>query len=536
MGLRGPKAKAREAGDPLWLPYQLKEGQTRSQAVIEFIETLRVTSGVLAGQPFSVRPWQRPIIEAWYATDAKGKRVVRKGLLSVARKNGKSGLCAALALCHLLGPECERRGKIVVGAADRDQSGLIYDEICAFLDDNPKLNDQCNIKRHEKVIEHIPSGSKFQALSSDAKKAHGQGPSVVILDELAQWGDSESGRELYNALTTGGGGRKEPLVLIISTQSPKDHALMSLLTDRAKRVRDGLESAPTFSGFVYEIPPDVDVFDETNWPLANPALGDFRTLEDMQEIAAEAKRLPALEGSFRNLYCNQRFDAQPKFIPKMLWDLCAGELPKNLSRMPCLGALDLSGTGKNDLTSLVLLFEAGGKIYIKPFFWVCADGLDEAERRDQFPYKQCVVNGSMTAIPGKALDYGIIAAQIGDLSRKYQIEALAFDPYNFDKMEYEFDKQGIDIAAKKHGQNCADMEPGLRAIEQFVVSQRLRHDSSAPLWMCLDNVKILYDSNGNRKFDKRKATGRIDGAVALAMACGLAASKPRTPKPKIVFI
>src|SRR5688572_19198787 len=143
MGLRGPKAKAKESGERSWTPYVLKEGRTRAEAVIEFIQSLRVTSGELAGEPFTVRDWQRPIIESWYATDSRGRRIVRKGLLSVARKNGKTGLCAALSLCHLLGPECERRGQIVVGAADRDQSGLIYDELCAFLDDNPQFASQC---------------------------------------------------------------------------------------------------------------------------------------------------------------------------------------------------------------------------------------------------------------------------------------------------------------------------------------------------------------------------------------------------------
>src|SRR5262245_9438097 len=228
MGLRGRGAKKKTLPTASQKPAWEAEGLSRAQRVITFIEQLRVTSGLLAGQPFHVRDWQRESIESWYRTDANGNRIVRTGLLSVARKNGKTGLVAALALCHLLGPEKERRGQIVVGATDRDQSGLIFEELEAFIADNPEFENESNIKRHEKVIEHIPSGSKFRALSSDAKKAHGLSPSVVILDELAQWG-SGAGRNLYDALITASGARKDPLTLIIGTQSADDHNLMSEL-------------------------------------------------------------------------------------------------------------------------------------------------------------------------------------------------------------------------------------------------------------------------------------------------------------------
>src|SRR6185436_15133355 len=123
--------------------------------------------------------------------------------------------------------------------------GLIFDEIVAFLEDSEEFSGDCNVKRHEKLIEHLPSGSKFRALSSDAKKAHGLSPSVVILDELAQWGTG-TGRQLYDALTTASGARKDPLTIVISTQSADEHNLMSTLVDYAKQVRSGAICDPTF--------------------------------------------------------------------------------------------------------------------------------------------------------------------------------------------------------------------------------------------------------------------------------------------------
>jgi phage terminase large subunit-like protein len=96
-----------------------RRGLSRAQRVVSFIQHLTITSGPHAGRKFRLRVWQKEWIRDWYRTDAKGKRIVRSAVLSMARKNGKSTLVAAIALAHLIGPERERRGQIIVGAADR---------------------------------------------------------------------------------------------------------------------------------------------------------------------------------------------------------------------------------------------------------------------------------------------------------------------------------------------------------------------------------------------------------------------------------
>src|SRR5690349_4706703 len=105
MGLRGPGAKPvkrpagtrrRRKGEPWQNP-----GLSRAGRVIAFIESLTITSGVHAGMPFRLRPWQRAIIEDLYAVDGAGRRRKRQALVTIPRKNGKTQLAAALALCHL---------------------------------------------------------------------------------------------------------------------------------------------------------------------------------------------------------------------------------------------------------------------------------------------------------------------------------------------------------------------------------------------------------------------------------------------------
>ena len=67
---------------------------------IDWIEqTLTVPDGPLRGQPFALGDWQKRFIRQ--AALAPG--ILEAGL-SVPRKNGKSGLVAALVLAYLVGP------------------------------------------------------------------------------------------------------------------------------------------------------------------------------------------------------------------------------------------------------------------------------------------------------------------------------------------------------------------------------------------------------------------------------------------------
>ena len=52
----------------------------------------------------------------------------------------------------------------------------------------------------------------------------------------------------------------------------------------------------------------------------------------------------------------------------------------------------------------------------------------------------------------------------------------------------------------------------------------MSHGNHPVLTMCAANAVVTSDPAGNRKLDKAKATGRIDGMVALAMAARVAST------------
>src|SRR6185436_14774126 len=96
--------------------------------VIAFIEQLTVPSGIGQGSRFILREWQKRFIRDIYEPHdiETGQRSVRRAILSVARKNGKSALIAALALVHLIGPEACENGEVYSAANDREQASIVY--------------------------------------------------------------------------------------------------------------------------------------------------------------------------------------------------------------------------------------------------------------------------------------------------------------------------------------------------------------------------------------------------------------------------
>ncbi len=531
MGERGPGAKPidraprrgaiKSVRRKKRLAWQ-QDGLTRAERVVAFIETLKVTAGVFAGQNFRLRDWQKDIVRGIYDRAGEdGRRLVRTALVTMGRKNGKTALAASICLAHLCGPEAEQRGQIFSAAADRDQAALIFREMEAFIFADAILRARCNVQRFAKKIEDSENGSTYQALSSDARKAHGLSPSLIICDELAQWHD----RALFDNLVTGTGARHEPLLIAISTQSSDPNHVMSELTVYGRQVNEGIISDPTFAPFIFEVPITADPWDEANWPLANPALNDFRSLDEMRAAASLAKRLPARESAFKNLYLNQPCDPDQRFIAGADWRGCTGVVdPEALRGRPCWAGLDLSST--RDLTAFVLFFpEDGGAVL--PWFWVPGDNLLEREERDRVPYRVWRDQGFLEAPAGRAIDRRAIACRIAEVASAYDLRGVAYDRWRIEDLKKILADEGIDLPLIDFGQGFQSMGPAVDSLEIAIIDRRLKHGGNPILSWNIANCVVEVDAAGARKISKSKSTERVDGAVALAMAVGLHSRTPQ---------
>src|SRR3546814_449556 len=109
-----------------------------------------------------------------------------------------------------------------------------------------------------------------------------------------------------------------------------------------------------------------------------------------------------------------------------------------------------------------------------------------------------------------------------DVGASY-LAKIGFDRWRMDRMQQALDAAGVVLPLEAFGQGYVSMSPALDALEADLLQERLRHGGHPALAMCAANAVAVPDPAGNRKLDKSKATGRIDGMVALAMAEGVEA-------------
>lgn len=483
-------------------------------AICDWIEAeCRVPEGRLVGQPIELLPEQKLFIRKAFRT-VGGKRQVRRAILSVARKFGKSALIAAILLAFLCGPlAAEGQNRQAYSAAlTRQQAALVFGLASKMVRMNHKMADLLVIRETAKEIFCPISGNLYRALSADAGPALGLSPYLVIMDELGSWGAVSA---LYDALTSGSAAHKDPLMIAISTQAPADDHILSRLID------DGLTSGdPAVYVQLHCADPDAGIMDEAQWRKANPAIGHHANIEAVRELAQRAERLPGEQAAFRNFMLNQRRAVAAGLFSPDLWRAGSGAVDLDAVRgRPAWLGLDLAS--RSDLAALAILVPAAdGKVDAVFRCFTPADTLLERSRRDRVPYEEWVSAGWLTACPGATISLEAIADAIADCLGEYDVQALGFDRWRIEFLQQILDYKGITVPMVPWGQGFKDASPALDEIETWLLEGRIRFGLNPVFRYAMASAVADMDAAGNRKLSRDRSTGRIDPLAALLNAVG----------------
>lgn len=480
---------------------------TRGELICEFIERLCVIpEGKLVGTPMKLMPFQRKFILDVYDNPQGTSRAY----LSVARKNGKSALIAAIVLAHLIGPEAKQNSQIISGARSRDQASLVFKLAEKMVRLSPKLTELVRIVPSQKMLVGLLMNVEYKAISAEAGTAHGLSPVLAVLDEVGQVRGTHDA--FIEAIETAQGAHENPLLIAISTQAATDGDLFSIWLDDAENAKD-----PRIVSHLYTAIKGCDLMDRSAWKAANPAIGNFRSLNDIEDFAKQAERLPAKANSFRWLYLNQRIEAQSPFLSRAEWE--ANDLPPEVEPGDlCFAGLDLSAS--RDLTALALVFPKEDRFHVVPYFWLPADGLRDKAQAEKVPWDLWADQGHLQTIPGPVIVPEVIALAVAEAAETYDLQLLAYDRWRINDFKRELDGIGAQVPMQPFGQGFRDMAPAVDKLEQLVAERKLRHGSHPILNMNAAGAVTQSDPAGNRKLHKAKSYSKIDGLVALAMALG----------------
>jgi phage terminase large subunit-like protein len=485
---------------------------TRGELVCRFIETyLKIPEGAHVSQPIRLLLFQEIFILAIY----DNPHITRKAILSIARKNGKTALIAALLLAHLVGPESKKNSQLVSGAQSRDQASLVYKLAAKMVVQSPDLYGIVKDTPSRKALQGLLMGTEYHALAAEGSRAQGLSPVFAILDETGQVVGPNS--SFVEAIETSQGAHETPLIVYISTQAPSDADMLSLLIDDAERSGD-----PHTVCHVYAADDNCDLMDEEQWQFANPALGVFRSRKDLEEQLKQADRLSTKEAAARNLLLNNRIALEKLWISPKIWKANGNQPDIGVfQRYGAACGLDLSA--RIDLTAAVLAAKDDfGNVHLLPYIYTPLEGIEERARVDRAPYDMWVKQGLMFALPGRSVDYEQMFAHLrAELDRlNIVLNSIEYDRWRIDIARGHADAVGFGQTAEWNsvGQGYKDFSPRCEHFENLLIDHKICHGNHPLLTLAASNAIAVSDAAGSIKLDKSKTTQRIDPLVAAVMA------------------
>ena len=477
---------------------------------LDFFDLLKHSKGELAGQPIHLELWQCFRIGSVFGWVHKetGLRRFFEAYHQVPRKNGKSTEAAGVGV-ELLTIDGEQGAEVYSAATKKDQARIIFDEAKRMV------NASSHIKRHINIYQtnmSMPmSNSKFEPLSSDANSLDGLNIHGGIIDEL----HAHKTRDVYDVLVTATGARKQPLIWIVTTAGFNTNGICYEKYEYSVKVLKGVIEDDRFFCYIAQADENDDPFDENTWIKANPNIGVSCSLEDLRTKAKQAKEIPAALTNFMVKHLNMWVNAETAWMNMQKYKECEeANSDIDISQLEgerCFCGVDLSAT--TDITSVNLEFPLhdGRYAWINHCF-LPEDGILEKERRDKVPYTAWAREGYITLTPGPTIDYEWIQSYIMEMSKKYQIQEIDYDPWNSTQFANNLMNEGFECVEIRQGFKTLS-EP-IKDVEKLILEKRLITFNNPVLRFAISNAVPSLDPAGNIKLDKSKASKRIDPIIA----------------------
>ena len=499
----------------------------------DYIETLVITQGRHAGQPFKLLPWQRRFLRGAF------KPGVMDAALSLGRGGGKTTFVAAVASAtvDVDGPLVQPRASNVVVASSFLQAKIAFDHVLAFLEPTlakygrgPKGRYRVNDTVNSAMIKDTVSGASLRCIGSDAQRMMGNAPALVLADELAFWpaGNVES---MISALSTSRGKIPDSRVLYLGTRAASGtHPFEKMLLPGG----GGADYRQ-----VHAADPDDNPFSVKSWRKANPGLDHLPDLlAAIRKEAGKAAKDGEALASFRSLRLNQGVsdtreswlldpdtwsDIEREDTPKVGRYYLGIDLGENAS-MSCAaayfvetGALQAIGVFPEQPDLLTRGHADGvGELYVR------------AEARGEL-----FQAGELVSDPGELLRLAL--EQWGRPHR------IVVDTWRLAKLKEilgnaKFPPTAIEV--RRHG--FLDGGSDIREFLDAALDGHLHPFPSLILRSAIAEARIIVDAGGNSKLTKSGAGRRRsarDDAIAASIICVAvgrrAANRPAVGPPSV---
>ncbi len=505
-----------------WYIYDTTEAMHRMMFIERFCKH---TKSPYYGKPFILELWQKAFIEAFYSfqwsyegyREYYGEEPVRehlrrfkKAILLVARKNGKSTLCSALAFTELMiglpGSD------IVCSSNDDAQARIIFNETGVMR----SLFDPSGKRTHQNLVEirNLKNNSKIFRLSDRTKNKEGRNIDGAVLDESHEMEDNEIAKSIEQSQST----KHEPWFINITTEGFVNGGYLDQETKYARAVLDGEIEDPTLLSFLYTQDSENEIWqDESSWMKANPSLGTIKTrrylIDQMNKARHDkAERLFMLAKDFN--IKTKTGDAW--LMPEELENTATFNI-EDMRGAIGLGGVDLSETTDLCCAKMLVMRPGDNTKYILTKYFIPETKIEEGTKEDKQNYLEWARLGLIEVSPGNENDYSLITKWFIDLYKQYNIRPfkIGLDKWNAQYLIKELEEVGFDC--ERVGMDKKVLSNPMKLVEADLKSKLINYDNNPITKWCLGNTGVSIDKMGMIspvKIQDQK-NRRIDGAVTL---------------------
>lgn len=509
-----PSTKTREAVrnyEELGVPTQFK---TIGHHAISFIESVLVfTEAEYAGSPFRLMPWQKRLLLELYEVEdtvepdgsIHEKRRYRWGMVGVPKKNGKTELFAALGVFESVGMG-ETSANTVCAAASEDQANLLFGAAKRMCNWSESLSSFVDSKtRQIDFNTNPPITNTLKRLAASAGTNDGTNISCTVIDELHEWVAPKS-RSVFTVITQGGGARKQPINLIITTAGSDEDTICFEMYELGCRIRDGEIEDRRYYFMWWGIEDEVsDHTDPEIWERANPSYG-LILQEDFYRDMVTKRR----ESEFRRYFLNQWVEAEEIWEAAQFWDGLIGE-PKFDSELPLFVGIDIGR--KHDSAAVAWIQkDYNERLHVGQHIW-----------SNPYPFRDSrYMKWALSIVEVEEFLIRLFnkfpAAAMMDSEDGYYIPGpcFAYDPHFFVRSAERLVGENMNMV--EYAQTDTRMVPASQSLFEMIKTGRIIHDGDLTMRRHIRSVVSKEKERGWRISKPEGSRKKVDGAIALAMA------------------
>lgn len=455
----------------------------------------------------------------------------------VSRKYGKDHFMCPIVE-WLVALDKEPSAWIQILAENEKQSKRTYDIIRKSVE-QPPLNALFDVKKTEKYIHSKLNDGKIEYLSGrstgkDGSNAYGLLNEIHEITKLNQ----------YNAIKTGQGARRQPMMVCISSAGVTPDSLYESLYERNKKFlsKTKLGKNDRIFALMFGIDDTDDYKDESCWIKANPMMPQGRpSLRFLREQYEAMKGDPILLNSFIAKHLNRQIGASIDYFDMISIKNSMREIKQEeFVNGWAVGGVDLAETTDLCNATAQILCKDGKFRYLQAYF-IAEDVLERNSKKDKQDYQSMtnlaaeneITSELVIVTPGSYVRSEYVTQWFTRLRDKYGVTFLKIgydralakewltdmkeNGYPHEKTVREDDLMKRDFGVMTEvAQGGWTLSEPIKIVKSLFENGSLVFDSANKLMpYCFYNLKVRQDTNNNLSPHKAKSTGHIDGAIGV---------------------